>query len=73
MLRPESFGLTPEQLQVVVIAPRGPQDMIGIVTTLEGPPLPSGDIASRLGGYDDIARMEQGDGARCRTPRSSRC
>ena len=59
VLRPESFGLTPEQLQVVVIAPRGPQDMIGIVTTLEGPPLPSGDIASRLGGYDDIAAMEQ--------------
>ena len=63
VLRPESFGLTPEQLQVVVIAPRGPQDMIGIVTTLEGPPLPSGDIASRLGGYDDIARLEQGDEA----------
>jgi uncharacterized membrane protein YqiK len=63
VLRPESFGLTPEQLQVVVIAPRGPQDMIGIVTTLEGPPLPSGDIASRLGGYDDIARMEQGEQA----------
>src|SRR5690242_443586 len=38
VLRPESFGLTPEQLQVVVIAPRGPQDMIGIVTTLEGGP-----------------------------------
>src|SRR6478609_10951337 len=63
VLRPDSFGLTPEQLQVVVIAPRGPQDMIGIVTTLEGPPLPSGDIASRLGGYDDIARMEQGEQA----------
>ena len=73
VLRPESFGLTPEQLQVVVIAPRGPQDMIGIVTTLEGPPLPSGDIASRLGGYDDIARMETGRPRRRRTPRSSRC
>jgi uncharacterized membrane protein YqiK len=58
VLRPESFGLSPEQLGVVVIAPRGPQDMIGIVTTLEGGPLPSGDIASRLGGFDDIARME---------------
>ena len=62
-LRPESFGLSPEQLQVVVIAPRGPQDMIGIVTTLEGGPLNSGDIASRLGGFDDIARIEaNGDG-----------
>ena len=58
VLRPESFGLAAEQLNVVVIAPRGPQDMIGIVTTLEGGPLPSGDIASRLGGFDDIARME---------------
>jgi hypothetical protein len=58
VLRPESFGLTAEQLQVVVIAPRGPQDMIGIVTTLEGGPLPSGDIASRLGGFQDIAGME---------------
>jgi hypothetical protein len=59
VLRPESFGLTAEQLQVVVIAPRGPQDMIGIVTTLEGGPLPSGDIASRLGGFEDIATMER--------------
>jgi regulator of protease activity HflC (stomatin/prohibitin superfamily) len=60
VLRPEAFGLTPEQLQVVVIAPRGPQDMIGIVTTLEGDPLPSGDIASRLGGFSDITRLEAG-------------
>jgi uncharacterized membrane protein YqiK len=57
-LRAESFGLTSEQLQVVVIAPRGPQDMIGIVTALEGEPLPSGDIASRLGGFQDIAGLE---------------
>ena len=34
-------------------------DLIGIVTTLEGDPLPSGDIASRLGGFDDIAKMEK--------------
>ncbi len=60
VLRPESFGLSPEQLQVVVIAPRGPQDMIGIVTTLEGEPLPSGDIASRLGGFADISQLESG-------------
>ena len=51
-------GSTPEQLRVVVIAPAGPHDMVGIVTALEGEPLPSGDIASRLGGYDDIAAME---------------
>jgi regulator of protease activity HflC (stomatin/prohibitin superfamily) len=58
VLRAETFGLTPEQLRVVVIAPVGPQDMVGIVTALEGEPLPQGDIASRLGGYDDIAAME---------------
>ena len=32
--------------------------MIGLVTTLEGEPLDEGDIASRLGGFDDIAAME---------------
>ncbi|HTD49367.1 MAG TPA: SPFH domain-containing protein, partial [Acidimicrobiia bacterium] len=61
VMRPETFGLTPEQLQVVVIAPVGPQDVVGIVTALEGEPLPLGDIASRLGGYDDIAAMEDDD------------
>lgn len=58
VLGPESFGLAPEQLRVVVIAPQGPVDTIGIVTVLEGEPLPSGDIASRLGGYEDITAME---------------
>jgi regulator of protease activity HflC (stomatin/prohibitin superfamily) len=56
-----SFGLAPEQLRVVVITPQGNQDVIGIVTTLEGDPLPSGDIASRLGGYSDIAGLEARD------------
>lgn len=58
VLSPESFGLTRDQLRVVVIAPQGPQDVIGIVTVLEGEPLPSGDIASRLGAFVDIERME---------------
>src|SRR5581483_800991 len=57
-LTPESFGLTPDQLRVVVITPQGDIDTIGIVTALEGEPLPSGDIASRLGGFADIAAME---------------
>ena len=57
-LTPQSFGLTSEALRVVVIAPDGPVDMIGIVTVLEGEPLPSGDIASRLGGYADVSAME---------------
>jgi Uncharacterized protein conserved in bacteria len=59
MLSPASFGLAAEALRVVVISPEGPVDMIGIVTVLEGEPLPSGDIASRLGGYADVTSMEQ--------------
>lgn len=57
-LTPQSFGLSPEQLQVVVIAPQGADDVVGLVTTLEGQPLDKGDIASRLGGFDDIAELE---------------
>jgi hypothetical protein len=59
MLTPESFGLTPDQLRVVVIAPdAGGIDLVGVVTALEGEPLPSGDIASRLGGFEDVAAIE---------------
>ncbi|HVF75666.1 MAG TPA: SPFH domain-containing protein [Acidimicrobiales bacterium] len=58
-LAPHSFGLRPEQLRVVVIAPQGDVDVVGLVTTLEGGPLDSGDIASRLGGFADVAAMEQ--------------
>lgn len=57
-LTPESFGLTPDQVRVVVIAPRGDRDVVGIVTALEGEPLPAGDIASRLGAFADVAAME---------------
>ena len=60
VLTPESFGLTPEQLRVMVIAPRRREStLVGIVTTLEGEPLPSGDIASRLGGFADVAAIEE--------------
>jgi regulator of protease activity HflC (stomatin/prohibitin superfamily) len=63
-LSPASFGLRPEQLELVRISPHsghdgGIVDMIGIVTTFEGDPLPSGDIASRLGGFADLGEMEQ--------------
>jgi regulator of protease activity HflC (stomatin/prohibitin superfamily) len=61
ILAPEAFGLTPDQLRVTVIAPNGAIDMVGIVTALEGEPLPSGDIASRLGGFDDVVEMEAAD------------
>jgi uncharacterized membrane protein YqiK len=55
------FGLNPAQLRVVVIAPQGDADVIGVVTALEGEPLLSGDIASRLGGYGDVVPMEAGE------------
>jgi uncharacterized membrane protein YqiK len=64
-LTPQSFGLKPEQLQLVRIQPHESDlsgkviDTIGIVTTYEGEPLDSGDIASRLGGFEDVAKMEQ--------------
>ena len=62
-LKPESFGLEPVQLEVVRIEPRFFQDgkvvdMIGIVTTYEGPPLPKGAIANRIGDFTDLAAME---------------
>jgi uncharacterized membrane protein YqiK len=58
-LTPGSFGLQPQQLRVTVIAPQEGEDRIGIVTALEGDPLSSGDIASRLGGFADVAVMEE--------------
>ena len=45
-LAPESFGLDANRLKVVVIAPQGDRDVVGLVTALEGEPLASGDIAS---------------------------
>lgn len=62
-----SFGLVEKDLQVTRIEPivveekdKGGRriDSIGIVTTREGDPLPAGDIASRLGGFDDIRAHE---------------
>ena len=60
----ETFGLIPDQLRVAIIQPMHAQDgalvrdMCGIVTTLEGLPLPSGAIASRLGEFDDARALE---------------
>ncbi len=54
----ESFGLQQGELKVVRIAPQGDVDFVGIVTTQEGDPLPSGDIAGRLGGFEDVTQME---------------
>jgi uncharacterized membrane protein YqiK len=64
-LMPEAFGLRPQQLDLVRIEPKpcgadgALMDMVGIVTTYEGDPLPSGDIASRLGGFTDVDKMEK--------------
>jgi len=62
-LKPESFGLNPDQLNVVRIEPKvfgGGKvvDMIGIVTTFEGPPLPKGAIANRIGDFAEISELE---------------
>jgi hypothetical protein len=59
-----SFGLTEKQLEVTRIEPKAERDgkiidMIGIVTTLEGAPLPKGAIANRLDGFDDITELER--------------
>lgn len=58
------FGLDPSQLDLVRIEPqtltqgRDVIDMVGIVTTFDGDPLPSAFIASRLGNFDDVRTME---------------
>jgi hypothetical protein len=59
----DAFGLSAPQLEVTRISPRPAEggrvvDMVGIVTTQEGQPLPAGDIASRLGGFADIYGLE---------------
>ena len=64
---PKLFGLRADDLTLKVIAPYRVDDdaghektidMVGIVETLEGEPLPSGDIACRLGRFDDVKAME---------------
>ena len=68
-LTPKDFGLEPDQLNLVVIQPettreeRRVRDVIGIVTTLEGEPLGAGDIASRLGAFDDVSKLEASGGS----------
>jgi uncharacterized membrane protein YqiK len=55
--------LMKDSLDVTRIEPRATEgghviDMVGVVTTLEGDSLPAGDIASRLGGFEDIKALE---------------
>jgi regulator of protease activity HflC (stomatin/prohibitin superfamily) len=61
-LTPEAFGLKPERLRVFRVEPEQRADgvivdRVGIVTVYEGLPLPPGDIAGRLGGFNDVAEM----------------
>jgi len=68
----EAFGLDARQLDVTRISPHPTEagkvlDMVGVVTTLEGEPLPAGDIASRLGGFKDIEALESVAGANSAT------
>ena len=63
-LSTSSFGLTPRQLEILRIQPSSSDDgkvidMIGIVTALDGRPLPKGAIANRLMDFDDVAKLEQ--------------
>jgi len=67
-LGPHTWGLEPKDLEVTVIEPvvtKGRDgssermDVVGIVETFEGPPLEPGDIACRLGGFGDIAKLEE--------------
>jgi uncharacterized membrane protein YqiK len=57
--------LTTESLDVTRIEPKATEggrviDMVGVITTLDGESLPAGDIASRLGGFEDIKALEAG-------------
>jgi len=63
-LTPAAFGLEDWQLELVRIMPQpsveggAVMDVVGIVTTFEGDPLPAGDIASRLGGFSELNDLE---------------
>jgi hypothetical protein len=56
-------GISPDLLKLTVIAPMtdpssgGEVDVVGIVETLEGDPLSGGDIASRIGGFEDVKAL----------------
>jgi uncharacterized membrane protein YqiK len=57
--------LSAESLDVTRIEPKATEgghvmDMVGVITALEGDALPAGDIASRLGGFEDIKAIEAG-------------
>jgi uncharacterized membrane protein YqiK len=70
------FGLSDQALDVTRIEPRATEsghvvDMVGVVTTLDGDPLPAGDISSRLGGFKDIEDLEREGRRATSTPATS--
>jgi uncharacterized membrane protein YqiK len=53
--RATSFGLTPDQLQIF----RVPADAVGIITALDGAPIPAGDMAGpSVAGHDRFQRAQ---------------
>ncbi|HXA16042.1 MAG TPA: SPFH domain-containing protein [Thermoanaerobaculia bacterium] len=54
----QAWGLERKDLTVTRIGAERGIDMVGVVTALDGPPLEPGQIASRLGGFDDIRAEE---------------
>lgn len=63
-LSPSDFGIDAERMQVVRLQGQTDDhgqrvDYCGIVTVHDGPPVPAGDIASRIGGFTDIEAMEK--------------
>lgn len=54
----ETFGLRADQLRVTLVQPQSGQDVVALVTTLEGLAPDGGDIASRIGGFKDIVDLE---------------
>ena len=65
-MTPASFGINPERFNVVRIDPIQSKtdknqiiDVVGVITTYEGQPLPPGSIAGRLGGFTDITKLEK--------------
>ncbi len=66
-ITPDALGLARDQLDLVRIEPQRHDDgmtydTVGIVTTYEGEPLQSGDIASRLGAFSDVEELEKKGG-----------
>jgi uncharacterized membrane protein YqiK len=55
-------SLRGDSLLVTEIKPDKGQDMVGVVTTLDGPPLESGDMAGRLGDFTDVSAIEEHNG-----------